>query len=320
MLERVGAREGEDPRVAAAAVDPLERALVGAGLVAGRPAREQRRVAVLGEVPCGAGDDALGELVRRKRAVAIGEPGLRRDDERRVAGDQVEHLACDGLEEAAGARLDVVDPVQRGVERGEGERAWIDVRGDNAIGVRGREERLHAVAGADVEGARDAPSRRERGARPRRRRVRRDVVGRIVDSARPCIGGDQQLVHGQEPHERLDAAPSGGEPEPDERLGDGVAQLARGHRQREEECADDRAEACLRKPPRVHGDVAVAGRVRVLAEQLVHGVLRVADPAERRAQGPCGREIDDRVHGDTVSECRDSLLGVQSTQRSTCSA
>src|SRR5439155_586725 len=83
-------------------------------------------------------------------------------------------------------------------------------------------------------------------------------------------------------------------------------------------CAADRAEACRRKPPRVHGDVAVAGRVRVLAEQLVHGVLRVADPAERRAQGPCGREIDDRVHGDTVSECRDSLLGVQSTQRSTC--
>jgi hypothetical protein len=80
-------------------------------------------------------DDALRQLVRRQVAVAEGETRLGRDDEGRVAHDQVERLVLDRLEEAAVAHLEVVEAVQRGVELREGERPRVHVRRDHTVAV-----------------------------------------------------------------------------------------------------------------------------------------------------------------------------------------
>ena len=107
----------------------------------------------------GARDDEPRELVARVARVAVLPARLRRDDVRRVARDEVERLAGDRLEEAAEPRLDVVQPVQRGADLRERERARVDVRRDRP-GRRGARRAAHA---------RRSPSRcRARGRRWRR--------------------------------------------------------------------------------------------------------------------------------------------------------
>ena len=84
----------------------------------------------------------------------------------------------DGLEEAAGAKLDVLDAVQHRVELGERERALVHVRcRRRAPQCRGRLDRLDAAAGSDVERAPDRPADREVGQRRRRTVDARDVIG-----------------------------------------------------------------------------------------------------------------------------------------------
>src|SRR5439155_25371645 len=96
------------------------------------------------------------ELVAVQPAVAVGPAVLGRDDVGRVAGDQVEAFAPDRLEEAAEAHFDVGKVVQRRVQLREGERARIDVGGDDVRGVPRGEQCLQAASGGDVEDAHTA--------------------------------------------------------------------------------------------------------------------------------------------------------------------
>ena len=52
VLERIGVEHREDPAVAAARLDPRDRALVRLVLVVRHPADEQRREAAVRQMPC----------------------------------------------------------------------------------------------------------------------------------------------------------------------------------------------------------------------------------------------------------------------------
>ena len=93
----------------------------------------------------------LGHGVAAQAAVPEQERALGRDDVRRVRDDEVELLAVDRLEEAAEPRLDVADAVERDVELRVRERSRVHVRRDDVLGVRREQDRLDAVAGAEVE-------------------------------------------------------------------------------------------------------------------------------------------------------------------------
>ena len=188
VLQRIGAGQPQHPRVAATAVQPVVEPRVRIVLVVGDPADEQRRVTVLRERLGGVPDDALRELVRGQPAVAVLPPRLGGDDVGRVAGDQVERLAGHRLEEAARTRLDVVELVQRRVDRCERERALIDVGRDHVVAVLRRRaargcrcrcrRRAHAPRGAGASATQaTTPSaytaRRTEAGRRRRVRIRR---------------------------------------------------------------------------------------------------------------------------------------------------
>jgi hypothetical protein len=74
----------------------------------------------------------------------------------------------------------------------------VDVRGDDAPGVRREHQRLDAVARADVERALDSPAHRQRRQHDRRPVHRRHVVGRCA-AVRP-IGRDHEPVVRDEPY------------------------------------------------------------------------------------------------------------------------
>ena len=122
-------------------------------------------------------DEVGTDAVAAEPAVAEDEARLGRDDVRRVCDDEVELLARDRLEEAALPKLDVLDAVQRAVECCERERPLADVRRDDVLGVPRGEQRLDAVAGADVERALDRPAHGEVRERERGALDARHVVG-----------------------------------------------------------------------------------------------------------------------------------------------
>ncbi|TWG85161.1 hypothetical protein L603_000200001700 [Cellulosimicrobium cellulans J34] len=136
--------------------------------------------------------EVADDLVARAPAVAVlvlgqrAARGARRDDERRVGDDEVEPLARDGLEHRPLAQLDgraVLavggdGRVERGVERGEAERAARDVGGDDGAGVPGRVQRLDAAARPEVEHAPDRGADRHLRERERRPARAEHVVGR----------------------------------------------------------------------------------------------------------------------------------------------
>ena len=207
VLQRVGAGQPQHPRVAATAVEPVVEPRVRIVLVVGDPADEQRGVAVLRERLGGVPDDALRELVRGQPAVAVLPPRFRGDDVGRVARDQVERLAGHRLEEAARTGLDVVELVQRRVDRRERQRTLIDVGRDHVVAVLRGQQGVDAVAGADVERTRDVPARCQR-CQPRRcRRVRRDVLRRVVDAACEAVERHQELFRRDEAPERDELLP-----------------------------------------------------------------------------------------------------------------
>ena len=275
MAERVGVPGRQDPGVATGRIHPLERPLVRCVLVLCQPADEQRREPPVGKMGRRVAHDPLRHLVCVETGVAVGPPALGRDDVRSVARDQVERLACDRLEEAARAALDVRDAVERGVQLGERQRSGVHVGRDDVLGMIGRQQRVNAAAGADVERACDARARRERVAEARGRRVDRNVVGRIV--------ADRQHAH-----PRNDLVTDRGEPRGLERLDSGPAQRANGlagrDRTLEEEDADCRRERAVGQPALVGGCVLLSAGIGLVAELLVHRGLGVADAAERRAE------------------------------------
>ena len=119
--------------------------------------------------------------------------GLGRDDVRRVGDDEVELLTLDRFEEAACSCLDVADAVERRVERCVGERPLVHVRRDHALGVRGEQNCLDPVAGAQVEGALALAAHGQVGESDGRTMHARHVVGVRLSGAR-MIRGDEQLV------------------------------------------------------------------------------------------------------------------------------
>ena len=114
---------------------------------------------------------------------------------RRTAGSrrEVELLARDRLEEATGSRLDVAGAVERRVEGRVLERPRIHVRRDHVLGVRREQDRLDAVACAEIEGTLALAADRQVGEGDGGAVHARHVVGVRVCRAR-VIGGDQQLV------------------------------------------------------------------------------------------------------------------------------
>ena len=168
----MGARV-EEPRGAACPCGPFPRAVDE--LAVDDPADHHRAEAVLFEHSGNVGDDLLGDAVAAEPRVPKHEVALGGDDVRRVRDDEVETLALDGLEEAALAQLDVLDPVHGQVELGERQRSLADVRRDDPLGVPRGEDRLDPAAGADVERARDRPPHGQAGEHGRGRLYARHV-------------------------------------------------------------------------------------------------------------------------------------------------
>ena len=180
VRERIGVQGREDPAVATTRLRPADHALVGCVLVEREPADEHGRVAIIGEMRGCGEQHALRHPVLGELAVAIHPPRLGRDDVWGVAGDEPEGLALHGLEQASLTALDIVEPVQGGVERRVRERSRIDVRRDDLPGMLCGKQRVDAAAGADGERSCDARAWGERIENPSGRGVGRDVVGRIV--------------------------------------------------------------------------------------------------------------------------------------------
>lgn len=128
----------------------------------GEPARVQPAPRLLNE--------RAAQIVPGHAAVAVGEPGVGRDDERRVGHDQVVRLLLrDRLEQGALAQIGGGRPGEGEGERGDVQRTRVDVRRGHPRGVPGGVQRLDAGAGAEVErgahGCADGePGQRRRGA------------------------------------------------------------------------------------------------------------------------------------------------------------
>jgi hypothetical protein len=183
------------PAVEPGRVEP-RRDPLGPGLaVAVLPVAQQLRDTAGFEHRADAGHEPADDVVAGQTGVPVRVRGHRRragrDDERRVAHDEVEPLGGGRLEQIALPELGA-DAVQRQVEPREGEGAHGEVGRDDGGGVPARVQGLHAAAGADVEDATDG--RPERAARQRDRGSAdtEHVLGAERASGRelPQVGGD----------------------------------------------------------------------------------------------------------------------------------
>ena len=295
VVERVGVAVRQDPRVAADLADPLERALVRRVDVPHHPAHEQRRPAAVGKSLRGFAHDALRQLVDGQLAVAVHPAGLRRHHERRVARDESELLAGNGREQASMTRLDVLELVQRGVQCGESEGALVDVGRDCDSRVGRREERMDAVAGADVECTPHAWARSEHVAEPRGGRIGRDVVRRIRVSFREAVRRKQQFPGRADPSARDDSAADLREPRRLERLEAARAErpFCVGPRDRllEEEQTRGDPELRVGQAPREDVHIDRVGRIVVAVEELEQRLFSVPELAEAVAEARARRYI-----------------------------
>jgi hypothetical protein len=138
-------------------------------------------------------DDPLTEGVAAETSVAIGDLSLGRYDVGRVADDEVELLAGDRLEEVALPELDRRRLVQDCVERGEAQRARVDVDRGHMVGVGGGEQRLMPVAAAEVERALDRSADGQPGEHPGRRRRAEDMIG-LCELLAERVAREQQVL------------------------------------------------------------------------------------------------------------------------------
>ncbi len=186
----------------------------------------------------------------------------------------------------------MLDPVQRGVERREAERARIDVGRDDALRVPRGEERLDPAAGAEVERAGARPPDRELRERDRRRLDPRDVVVRDLAAALgPAVGRDDVVAVRDEPHARP-RRPAVERDEPERREPFGrepgrVREPLRRHVGPEEEQACEGREAVVAlEPAQVRRGVGRTRRELAGAEPLLDPLGREARPVERRPERP----------------------------------
>ena len=202
IARRLLRREPEQKRVAAASLHPASERRRPGLLARVHPFDEDVREAALDQVVGQPANEALRERVAREAAVAVRELRLGRDHVGRVRDDQVEALALDRLEEAARPDLDVRAPVQGRVEARERDRARVHVGRDHVLVMMRGEQRVDAVAGADVERVDARPSGRERGKPRRCRREGRDEADGVVGAAREAVEREQQVLDRQDSRAR----------------------------------------------------------------------------------------------------------------------
>jgi hypothetical protein len=265
-------------------------------------------------------DDACRELVTVVRSVAIRPAPLRRDDERRVARDQAELLALDRLEEASAPALDVVESAERGVELGEAERARIHIGRDDVLAVARDEERLNAVPGSDVQRALHLRAGSQQIAEARRRRVGRDVIGRVVGWVRrQPIGRQQKALDRGNSRLRRDVLADLRQPRALECADAGAAERVLCSspldRQFEEEETDRGRERAPRQTPFVYRHVLERGCPGVLAKELFDRLLVVRDVPQRVAERLRGGNVERRNHARTLRNSGQGLWRAHATPR-----
>lgn len=133
------------------------------------PVGEELRESALAQAIARLLNERPAQIVPAHPAVAVGQPGARRDHERRVGHDEFVRLVVpDRLEERALAEVGGRGSGQREGERGDVQGAGVEVGGRHARGVPGRVQRLDAGPGAEVERGGDRRpygDARERGGR-----------------------------------------------------------------------------------------------------------------------------------------------------------
>jgi hypothetical protein len=135
------------------------------------------------------------DTVQVEPGVAVGVPRVprrRADDERRVAHDQVERLAVDRRQEVALPEVEGHVGQLRG-HRSQSQGPRGDVCRDDLAAVPRRVQRLHAAAGADVEGPRHVAAHGHLGER-RRRAADPEHVLRVEGSV-PAVQPGPQVGH-----------------------------------------------------------------------------------------------------------------------------
>ena len=164
---RVGARfqhlPFEHQGVALRALEPAVQPLAPVLPAHVRPRRQQLAMSAVGEMARGRSDELPTDLVDGHFVVAEEVPARRGDHERRVGHDQVEALAFDRFEQAALPDGHVGDVVQFHGQRRAGPGPRVEVGRDDASGVFGCVQGLHAATGAEVERAGDLTADRRAG-------------------------------------------------------------------------------------------------------------------------------------------------------------
>ena len=232
-----------------------------------------------------------------------------RDDERRVAHDEVEPFARDRVEQVPGPQVDRHLGQRRG-EAGEGEGALGDVGRDDRATVPGEVQGLHPAAGAEVE---SPPYRRrgvhwatviEAGPTPRTWSgaggppgdlglVRDDppVVGLVAVGAQVA---ERSRVTGAELDETQRPGPDRGQ------TGQGAVEVGRGdgHTEREATGHDgDRVGDPAGGQVRGQWLLPVERRVRDRPEEGADSVDRVAGAGQIRSEGGQARGVGARRRG-----------------------
>ena len=162
------------------------------------------------------------------------------------------------------------------------------------------EQRVDAVAGTDVQRARDRAPRRQRREPRRRRRVRRDELRRVVGAARKAVERHQEPFRGHEPAARNERrAVDRGESQRQqcvdpflrERLDCG-GQLDR-QLQEKESSAVASGEPSPRSRRSWTGTSAASVESALVAEQVVDRLFAVVDAAQGGAQPGGGTAVGD---------------------------
>ena len=246
----------------------------------------------------------LGDGVPGHAAVPEQIRGLGRDDVRRVGDDEVELLTLDRFEEAACSCLDVADAVERRVERCVGERPLVHVRRDHALGVRGEQNCLDPVAGAQVEGALALAAHGQVGESDGRTMHARHVVGVRLSGAR-MIRGDEQLVVRDEACRPVDdlcvlhEQPSSREARPQLRADELVEARARDGNAEHEQSEEHGQLVRVAEPPQVRRELGRASEELVARrEPLLDAVRLVAGvPQQPGELDRCSRALRARRVG-----------------------
>ena len=243
-------------------------------------------------MPAEALDDARADPVSAAPAVAEQQPRLGRDDIGRVRHHEIEPLARDRRVEVALAPLDVAHAVESRVEAGERERARVEVRADDVLGVARGEQGLDAPAAAEVEHAPGVAADGQAREQERRRADAEHVVRRDGEGDRVgAVAREDQALGHRERHEGTDVAGLDlQQPEARQVLGlqrrERRPRVGFGDRLVQREQADQRVQGALSgQPPEVERpvDVAVLGADRRPERRAGLGP-RVAVAVEHGAQ------------------------------------